>query len=162
LRRWLIPFFLPKRIRKVKELMDYPDCDIEKLFNTYRQFRYSNVLFAGWYILYKFFLKPRMRDRLRTYSLLDIGFGGGDIPVQLARWANADGIDLHVTGIEIDRRALDYVKTIPVPSNAMFRVGTTSDLLNENMSFDFIISNHMYHHLSERELLKVMDDARRM
>ena len=142
--------------------MDYPDCDSGMLFNTYRQFRYSNVLFAGWYILYKFFMKPRMQDRGRFYSLLDIGFGGGDIPVQLAKWAKADGIDLHITGIEIDGRALEYVKTIPVPQNIFFRIATTADLLNENRSFDFIISNHMYHHLSETELLNMIGDVSRM
>jgi 2-polyprenyl-3-methyl-5-hydroxy-6-metoxy-1,4-benzoquinol methylase len=146
----------------VKELMDYPDCDRDMLFNTYRQFRYSNMLFAGWFVLYTLFLKPRMRDRKRIYSLLDIGFGGGDIAIQLAKWAKADGIGLNITGIELDERALEYVGTIPVPPNIRFRNATTADLLSENRSYDFIISNHMYHHLSETELWNILSEVSRL
>ena len=97
-----------------------------------------------------------MKNKVRSYSLLDIGFGGGDIPIQIAKWAKADGFDLHVTGIDIDLRALDYVNSIHVPSNVFFRHASTDDLLNENQKFDFIINNNTIHHLTKEELYTMM------
>jgi 2-polyprenyl-3-methyl-5-hydroxy-6-metoxy-1,4-benzoquinol methylase len=139
--------------------MDDPDCDLELLNNTYRQFRMINTLFSNWHILYHFYLKPRMQKKGHTYSLLDIGFGGGDIPIQLAKRARADGFNLDVTGIDVDPRALDYVTTIRVPSNVSFRHASMNDLLNENRTFDFIITNNTIHHLAEKELHALMIDS---
>lgn len=142
--------------------MDDPDCDLDLLNNTYRQFRMINALFSNWYIVYRFYLKPRMQKRGNRYSLLDIGFGGGDIPIQLAKWAAADGFNLHVTGIEIDPRAFDYVNNMQVPSNVSFQLASPADLLDENRAFDFIINNNTLHHLTEEKLRIMMADARKL
>jgi len=142
--------------------MDDPDCDLDLLNNTYRQFRMINALFSNWYIVYRFYLKPRMQKGVHRYSLLDIGFGGGDIPIQLAKWAAADGFNLHVTGIEIEPRALDYVNSIQVPSNVSFRLASMGELLDENSAFDFIINNNTLHHLTEEKLRIMMADARKL
>lgn len=142
--------------------MDDPDCDLDLLNNTYRQFRMINALFSNWYILYHFYLKPRMKKRAHSYSLLDIGFGGGDIPIQIAKWATADGFNLQVTGIEIDPRAIDYVNNIHVPPNVSFRLASPGDLLDENRTFDFIINNNTLHHLTEEELHTMMADASKL
>jgi 2-polyprenyl-3-methyl-5-hydroxy-6-metoxy-1,4-benzoquinol methylase len=160
--RLLIAIILSKRTKESKELMDDLNCDLGMLNNTYRQFKTINKLFSCWNIIYHFFLKPRMKSRDQVYLLLDIGFGGGDIPIQLAKWAKADGINLQVTAIEIDQRALDYIKTIQVPSNVSFRRATTTDLLNENKSFDFVINNNTCHHWAEKELHIMMENARKL
>jgi hypothetical protein len=151
-----VPLILSKRAAAVTERMDAPDCDDELLHNTYVQFRTINILLSGWRLIYLLHLKPRMTDTSGDCTLLDIGFGGGDIPYYLARWAEKDGINLHVTGIEKDPRACAFAKGYYRHRNVRYRCATLSDIAAEGLYFDFVISNNMVHHLSESELQLMM------
>lgn len=156
-----MPVLLAKRDPDAKEVMDEPDCDLGRLHNTYRQFRFVNVMARpGW--IYRRWIKPAMTDARRSYSLLDVGFGGGDIALQLARRANRDGMKLNVTGIEIDRRAYDYVQTLTYPDNVTFRLIDLRELVERGERFDFIISNHMLHHLDREAFSRMLGDAARI
>lgn len=106
--------------------------------------------------------KNRLRPYLRTKSqsrILDIGFGGGDIPIKLARWANNDGFDLSITAIDPDKRAYKYVQQLQHPKNITFLQCSTSEFTESNEQFDFVISNHLLHHLSRKELLAILRNA---
>jgi 2-polyprenyl-3-methyl-5-hydroxy-6-metoxy-1,4-benzoquinol methylase len=153
-----LPIMLAKRDPHAREIMDEPDCDPDKLYNTYRQFRFINVISrAKW--IYRRWIKPVMTRLHEPCSLLDIGFGGGDIALQFAGWANHDGLKLNVTGIEIDRRSYDYVQTLDLPENASFRLVDVRDLAASGERFDFVISNHMLHHLDEQTFHQMLSDA---
>lgn len=156
-----MPIMLRKREPHTRELMDEPDCDPRRLFNTYRHFRFVNVISrSGW--IYRRWVKPAMTNPEETYSLLDVGFGGGDIALQIARRANRDGAKVTVTGIEIDRRALDYVETLKRPENVTFRIIDIHELAESDERFDFVISNHMLHHLDEKAFSRMLEDAARI
>jgi len=142
--------------------MDDPNCDRAELFNTYRQFSVVNSLIAGWKRIYKSCLKPLMTDSERSYSLLDIGFGGGDIPLKLAEWAANDGIALDITAIETDQRAIEFVQQLSAPENVAFRYVSSTELMAENHRFDFVISNHLLHHLGDEELPRLLDEAKNL
>lgn len=156
-----MPIILTKRDPDAREFMDEPDCDPLKLHNTYRQFRFVNFISrSGW--IYRRWIKPAMANPRQTYSLLDVGFGGGDIALQIARRANRGGVKLDVTGIEIDRRAYDYVRTLERPENVAFRLGDIHELAAGGEQFDFVISNHMLHHLDQNELSRMLEAAARI
>lgn len=142
--------------------MDSPNCDSALLINTYRQFRLVNTLLSRANAVYRRWIRPAMVDRNMHYSLLDIGFGGGDIAMNMARWAQSDGYRLEVTGIEIDRRAYEYVKTLEWPENATFRYQDAAGLVERGETFDFVISNHMLHHLDADVLPVMLDQAQRL
>ncbi len=148
-----MPALLAKRNPNLREFMDDPACDFEKLRNSYAQFGLINRLLSGWSWLYQHMIRPAAADR--PHTLLDIGFGGGDIPLALGRWAQRDGIKLEITAIDPDHRALAYVKTHDCPTNVSFRQASAEDLLVQGECFDFVISNHLLHHLmpGEFELL---------
>jgi 2-polyprenyl-3-methyl-5-hydroxy-6-metoxy-1,4-benzoquinol methylase len=154
-----VPLILSKRAAAVTERMDAPDCDDELLHNTYVQFRTINILLSGWRLIYLLHLRPRMTDTSKDFSLLDIGFGGGDIPYDLARWAEKDGINLHVTGIEKDPRACAFAKGYYRHRKVRYRCAALSDIAAEGLYFDFVISNNMVHHLSVNELQLMMTDT---
>jgi 2-polyprenyl-3-methyl-5-hydroxy-6-metoxy-1,4-benzoquinol methylase len=157
-----MPIILAKRDPDAKELMDGENCDLERLYNTYRQFRFVNVISRSKWI-YRQWIKPlTLRHPDKVYSLLDIGFGGGDIPLQMARWANRDGLKLKVIGIEVDRRAYDYVRTLNWPENASFRLIDIHDLAERGEQFDFVISNHMLHHLNHQQFSQMLECAVRV
>lgn len=156
-----MPFFLSNRDTKSRERMDDPNCDPVELENTYRQFRVINSLISRWRHIYKQLLRPELENTGGSGTLLDIGFGGGDIPLKLARWASEDNLDLHITAIDDDPRACRFIgKRETVPAQIQFRHASSTDLIGENKSFDFVISNHLLHHIEEARLQNLLNEAR--
>ncbi|MDX1617957.1 MAG: methyltransferase domain-containing protein [Balneolaceae bacterium] len=157
-----MPLFLKERDTDATEFMDDPECDREELFNTYRQFGVVNALISRWRTIYLRHIRPHCADPGQTYTLLDIGFGGGDIPRRLARWAAEDRIRLRVTGIETDPRAMEFVRRQQFPDSVRFRRASSTDLAEKGDTFDFVISNHLLHHLDREEFHGLLDEARRL
>ncbi|MFW7414871.1 class I SAM-dependent methyltransferase [Demequina sp. SO4-18] len=137
--------------------MDAPDCDPHRLERTYRQFTTVNRLVSGWRRLYRERIRPRLSPDVPT-TMLDIGFGGGDIPRSLARWAARDGLALALTAIDPDERAILHVRGLPA-SDVRFEQATSADLVARGDRFDIVISNHLLHHLDERELDSLLADS---
>jgi len=142
---------LSTRAEHLRESMTDPSCSREKLFRTYREFALTNRLLAGWRRCYVSLIRPHLRAGEES-TLLDIGFGGGDIPRTLAAWVRRDDLQLEITGIEQDARALEYVSTLPKRDGVTFREASLDDLLRERLMFDFVISNHVLHELTNREV----------
>lgn len=155
-----MPFFLSHRQPDLVEYMDRDDCDIKKLENTYRQFSTINGLLSNWKRIYKNQLRPYMDNPSKTYSLLDIGFGGGDIPFSISKWAMQDGINLKITAIETDQRAFNFTKSIPDDPSITFLNCSSTDLIKKNRTFDFVISNHVLHHLDSRGTLQLLEETK--
>lgn len=155
-----MPLFLRHRKPDLQELMDDPNCDSEKLKNTYRQFRKINKLLSKWELIYKKEIKPILKRQSGKASLLDIGFGGGDISLQLSELASKDGFHLDITSIDSDPRSLEYIQTLEIPSNIHFRHALSTDLVNEQVSYDFVISNHLLHHLDQPSFETICSEAK--
>ena len=151
--------FLSKRNPSLIEEMDRNDCNPVLLENTYKQFQHINRLLSQWHRVYRNEILPLVKQQ-RTYSLLDIGFGGGDIPVQLAQWAKRDGIQLHITAIDPDRRAYEFARSNYPEGLVTWRYISSKQLLHENEKFDFVTSNHLLHHLQDREVTTLLKEAK--
>ncbi|MFP5281873.1 MAG: methyltransferase domain-containing protein, partial [Actinomycetes bacterium] len=149
---------LAVRDRDLRELMDDPDCDLQALRKTYAQFRVMNRLVAGWHVLYRQRIRPRL-DARRPTTLLDIGSGGGDIARALAGWAARDGRELRVTAVDPDPRAYAFATGEPAIPGLEYRAGTSADLVAEGRRYDVVISNHLLHHLTEAELARLLHDS---
>ncbi|WGD36644.1 methyltransferase domain-containing protein [Lysinibacter sp. HNR] len=147
------------------ELMEDPECDPDALQRTYRQFALVNRVVSGWRRTYQHRIRPRFTTR--EHTLLDVGTGGGDIARLLSRWATRDGVRLSVTGIDPDERAFQFLSA---REPASLRHGTevewlctdTSSLVEQGRSFDFVVSNHVLHHLSAPELGALLVDSERL
>jgi len=131
--------------------MDLPDCDPVRLDRTYRQFAAVNTLFSGWRRLYRTEIRPLLSPGTAT-TLLDVGSGGGDLPVALARWATRDNARLDITGIDPDSRAHRFAASRASVPGVRFREAGTKDLVREGQRFDIVLSNHVLHHLQPSEL----------
>lgn len=153
-----MPLILSQRQADLVEHMDKSDCDPVLLENTYRQFATINLLLSQWKRIYKNELRPWMQQS-KKYTLLDIGFGGGDVSLKIAEWAEKDGFSLNITAIETDVRAYNYAQKLTVPESVTFRHCSSTDLVKENASFDFVISNHLLHHLNAGQTTQILDEA---
>ncbi|RWZ51229.1 methyltransferase domain-containing protein [Labedella phragmitis] len=154
---------LRERAADLTELMDDPQCDPVALDRTYARFGLVNRLVSGWRGVYRTRIRPLARHvRSSTgspLSILDIGFGGGDLPLALAHWARKDGIDLTITGIDPDERAFAFASRRRVPPGVAFRREGSADLVSRGERYDLVISNHVLHHLDSSALDNVLHDS---
>lgn len=151
---------LAKRAPDLRERMDDPACNLERLHATYRQFSAVNQLFAAWRAVYARYLRPQLTGSPAT--LLDIGCGGGDLARKLATWAARDGLELHITAIDPDERAFEYARAQPSAPNVTFCQALSSDLVATGEQFDVVVSNHLLHHLQDEELKNLCRDSERL
>lgn len=149
-------FLLRQRDAGATEIMDLPDCDPEALDNTYRQFALVNRVLSGWRRLYVRELRPFLAAASRPGTLLDIGSGGGDLATMLARWAARDRLALHITGIDPDPRAAAFALRRTAVPGVSFRLAHSADLVQEGRQYDFVISNHVLHHLDAGQLQELL------
>ncbi|TQL48725.1 2-polyprenyl-3-methyl-5-hydroxy-6-metoxy-1,4-benzoquinol methylase [Homoserinimonas aerilata] len=133
-----------RRQPHLRELMDGPDCDPDALRRTYAGFGILNPVVSGWGATYRRLLRPLLSASVPR-TLLDVGSGGGDLARRLARLARRDGLLLEVTGVDPDARAHAYASAHPAPGVRFVRA--TAAQLDER--FDFVVSNHVLHHLSD-------------
>ena len=148
---------LSRRDTEAQEFMDAPDCDPDRLERTYQQFRIVNRLVSGWRRIYRREIRPRL-DADRPTTLLNIGFGGGDISRALTGWAARDGLALRITAIDPDERALRHVHGLPA-AGVRFEQASSADLVARGEQYDLVISNHLLHHLDAVALDALLADS---
>ncbi|MFT4210606.1 MAG: methyltransferase domain-containing protein [Microbacterium sp.] len=149
---------LRRRDVVLRELMDDPGCDPARLASTYERFGEVNRLVSGWGRVYRGILRPVLRDRPRAARVLDLGCGGGDVLARLAALAAADGIPAEWVGADPDPRAIAVAQR-RASSDVTFRCTDSTALTERGERFDVVLSNHVLHHLGDRELHRFAQDS---
>lgn len=140
---------LTVRDETVRELMDDPECDPERLRLTLERFETVNRLVAGWGTVYRTRLGPYLAALGRPARVLDLGSGGGDLVVRLARRAERDGLEVEWTGADPDPRAHEVASRREHPPAVTFRCADAASLLEAGERYDAVLSNHVLHHLGD-------------
>ena len=89
---------------------------------------------------------------LKSFRLLDVGFGDGDMLRRIARWSARRGLAAELTGIDLNARsvaAAEAMTRADVPIR--YLAGDYADLAGE--PFDFVISSLVAHHMSHAQLV---------
>jgi SAM-dependent methyltransferase len=135
--------------RHADELMDDPALDAATYHAVLRDLaRVNRATFA--YRPTLDFL-GRAVGRRRRFSLLDVGFGDGDMLRRISRWARRRGIEAELTGIDLNPRSRTAAEAEPSPGAPIrYLSGDYASLAGE--SFDCVISSLVAHHMSDAEL----------
>ena len=140
-----------------EELMDDPALDPETYHAVLADLaRVNRVTFA--YRPTLDFLARAVGKRSH-FTLLDVGFGDGDMLRRIARWAERRGIVAELTGVDLNpgSKAAAELKASP-GTPIRYLAGDYGDLAGEH--WDFVISSLVAHHMNHPELvafLRFMD-----
>jgi 2-polyprenyl-3-methyl-5-hydroxy-6-metoxy-1,4-benzoquinol methylase len=87
----------------------------------------------------------------RSFRLLDVGFGHGDMLRAIASWAKHRNIAADLVGIDLNANSAPAARAATPDDAAIdYRTGDYADLAGEG--FDLIVSSLVAHHMSADEL----------
>jgi 2-polyprenyl-3-methyl-5-hydroxy-6-metoxy-1,4-benzoquinol methylase len=85
--------------------------------------------------------------RLRV---LDVGFGDGDVLRAIARWARRRGVEVELTGVDLNELCVAAARAATPPDLAVdYRAG---DYRDQPGPFDVILSTQVAHHMTDEQL----------
>ena len=85
----------------LQELMDEPAVPQPLLFKTLRELDIINRRLGGHSVTLKG-MKRLINDRTKTYTIVDIGCGGGDAMRAIADWARKEKFNVQLLGVDIN------------------------------------------------------------
>jgi 2-polyprenyl-3-methyl-5-hydroxy-6-metoxy-1,4-benzoquinol methylase len=128
--------------------MDLPDSDPRRLERTLAQMAWINRFLTGARGLLDRTVLRDIRRRPGPCTLLDVGCGGADLALWLARREPS----LSVTCLDHDPRVVDYARRRCSGAGRIeVRLGSASEL-DALGSFDYVFANHFLHHQEDERL----------
>lgn len=142
---------------KIPELMDYPDSCNEKLCKTLGDFKIINILFSRTRNLLSRILKHCIDNKLTSITILDIGSGGGDNALWLAKQCRRLQIKATIICLDHDPRVVRYAQW-KCRNDSSIRVieANAFDIDKLTESIDYIFTNHFLHHLKSEDIPSIL------
>ncbi len=89
----------------------------------------------------------------KRFSLIDVGFGHGDMLRAIARWAAARGLAAELAGYDLNPRSAPVAEAASAGLGIRFHTG---DAAGHAPAPEFIISSLVAHHMSDAELVSFL------
>jgi 2-polyprenyl-3-methyl-5-hydroxy-6-metoxy-1,4-benzoquinol methylase len=98
----------------------------------------------------------------KRFSLLDVGFGQGDMLRDIGHWARRRGITADLVGVDLNAKSVVSARAATPPDLAIdYRAG---DYADQGDGFDYVISSQVTHHMTDDQLrafIRFMEDKAR-
>src|SRR5262245_50203034 len=132
------------RRSRQKEMMDFPDNPKELLVEDLRNLRIINRYLGAYRGVMKGIRRLVGQDRMKRFSLLDVGTGSADIPKVIVQWARDQGIEARVIALESDPVTAEEAahQTQDCPEITVIRADGMAPPFHAN-SFDFVLASQM-------------------
>lgn len=133
-----------------EEMMDDPDLDSITYRNVVHDLAKVNRITLAYRPTLAFL--ERAVGSKRRFSLLDVGFGDGDMLRRISRWARTKGIEARLVGVDLNPRSEQSARSVRHSGGPVeYLTGDYADLAGDG--FDCIISSLVAHHMSRDELI---------
>ena len=146
------------------ELMDEPGQDHGQLATSLADLRAVNRWLGGTRVLLHHLAALVDRHPRDRYRLLDVATGSGDIPIQIARWARTEEVDLEIVATDNHPTTLELARRHTADEPAIRTA--TADALHlpfADGEFDFALLNTAFHHFDdERDCVRVLRELHRV
>lgn len=102
-------------------------------------------------------LKHQSKDK--TYTILDLGCGHGDILRLVADYGRKHNYNFKLIGIDANQDAIDYAKELSInyPELSYKNEDVFSDAFQE-MDYDITLTTLFLHHFKEQEILSLLSN----
>lgn len=139
------------------ELLDAPNIPKELLFQNLRELDFINKTLGG-HAISLAGIKQLVKDKSKTYHIVDIGCGGGDALKQIALWARKNKFQVKLTGVDMNPDCIEFTKKACVSFSEIETVTMDyRDYLKSNDKVDIIHCALFCHHLKDNELVELFN-----
>lgn len=141
----------PRRI-EAREFLDTPVQDSKELRQLLLEIRRANSMYGGVRLVLEYLTEFIPRIPRRPVTLLDVATASGDIPRAVARWARHEGLEIHITAIDLNGEilALAHTDLAAYPEINLARADALR-LPFRDRSFDIVINGLTLHHFTLAE-----------
>ncbi len=141
-----------------EELMDDLQSSGEVIEQTLKELEIINRLLGGNYITLRG-IEKKLKDEVKNgepISIVDLGCGGGDMLVLIAKWARKKGISLKLIGVDANPHIVAYAQahTQDYPEISYLSLDIFSSEFQEE-SYDLFITSLFTHHFEEERLVEL-------
>ncbi len=146
-----------------KELMDDLYCSGRELEQTLRELRTINRLLGGNKVTTSGILALIGKNVHRSYSVADLGCGGGDMTLVMKDWSIRNGYALRIIGIDANPNIISLAKKKVQPGypDIDFKVANVFDPDYLTEAVDIQTCTLFTHHFTDDELVQIFINIKR-
>ncbi len=146
---------MPNLLQRVisGEEMDDLSLPKEKLIEVLVDLNKLNTLSCAAYFIAKT-IKRIIPNTPNSFTLLDIGCGGGDILFKIVDCLRQSGLNVNAIGVDMNPLAIEYAKTKLSNSPIEFIVADAVTALRE-LKYDLVCSSLFLHHLEVDSIVEI-------
>ncbi|WP_026704955.1 methyltransferase domain-containing protein [Flavobacterium soli] len=91
-------------------------------------------------------------------TIVDIGCGNGDMLRNLADFANENGYNFNLIGIDANSFTINYAEKLSIDySNIAFRCENIFDAAFEKLEYDIVVCTLTLHHFNDSEIIDLLN-----
>jgi 2-polyprenyl-3-methyl-5-hydroxy-6-metoxy-1,4-benzoquinol methylase len=138
-----------------KELLDADEIPTQDLHRNLFELNTINTLLGG-HAVTLHGLKKLALSKTETYTILDIGSGGGDTLKAIAKWARKHGYQFRLLGVDLKKDCINYAQQFCNDNPEIsFIKCDYRNISKLNIQPDIIITSLFCHHLTTYELVQL-------
>lgn len=144
------------------ERIDTGDYTVREYDDFLRDIRHINRFVGDISALKNSLLREIEKKDLKTFSVLDVGAGSGELLRVVAEFARKSNRKTNLTGLELNERSAQAI--LEESKNYAEITAIRGDALNlpfDDDSFDYVICSLFTHHFTDENVIKILREMNR-